>query len=147
MFLECVGALALIGGSVYSIYKLPLLILGYAFKDFAGGHCSDTEQHYLTSPDGKHQIWSFHRTCGGGADTYPFDFVYLSTGNPNKGYEWTPIVELRGTRPGETSVHWDTSEQVTVTHAKDAKPEDVSAKVLGIRIVLDPDLPIETKHP
>jgi hypothetical protein len=46
----------------------------------------------------------FHRECGGLFEGY---FVYVSTGNPNKGYEYTPIIELQNVDPGQVSVRWN----------------------------------------
>jgi hypothetical protein len=130
--LEVVGVIALgWGGSV--------LLLGHMFKDFAGGNCTDTDQRILTSPDGTHSIKSFHRVCVD--DMHAWDFFYLSTGNSNPGYEYTPIVTVKNVTPGQTSVEWDGSDQVSVKYPASAEIGDTYAKVLGIRVVLNPPLP------
>ncbi|WP_158824221.1 hypothetical protein [Granulicella sp. S156] len=130
--LEVIGVIALVwGGSV--------LFLRHMFKDFAGGNCTDTEQRILESPDGKHSVKSFHRVCGD--DKHAWDFIYLSTGNPNPGYEYTPVVTVKDVAPGETSITWDGSSQVSVKYPASAEIGDAYAKVLDIRVVLNPSLP------
>jgi hypothetical protein len=126
--LACIGAIAILGAIGWGA-------LFFAFKDFAGGNCTDSEQKVLVSPDGSHSIKSFHRECG---STYDFYFVYLSTGNPNKGYEYTPIVELKNIAPGAAAVKWDSSDQVTVTYPSSATVVDAYAKTLGVRVILNP---------
>ena len=63
------------------------------------GNCTDTEQKILSSPNGSHSIKSVHRECG----SFHFFFIYLSTGNPNKGYEYTPIAEFKDVAPAISS--------------------------------------------
>lgn len=111
-----------------------------AFKDFAGGSCTDTEQRIVASPDGKHTLKSFHRACGGN-EYHGWTFVYLSTGNPNKGYEYTPIVTIEDVAPGQTSAEWDGPDEIRVRYPATAKVGDAYAKVLDVRVVLDPPLP------
>jgi hypothetical protein len=130
--LEIVGAVAIVWGG-------GLLVLRHAFKDFAGGNCTDTEQRTLASPNGKHSVKSFHRVCGD--ESHAWDFFYLSTGNSNPGYEYTPIVTVKNVAPGQTSVAWDGSDQVSVTYPGSAEIGDAYAKVLDVRVVLDPALP------
>ncbi|MGC1300454.1 MAG: hypothetical protein WA869_35955, partial [Alloacidobacterium sp.] len=95
----------------------------------------------LASPDGKPTIKSFLRVCGD--DSHAWDFIYLSTGNPNPGYEYTPIVTVKNVAPGQTSVKWQGSGQVSVRYPASAEIGDAYAKVLDIRVVLDPALPQE----
>ncbi len=131
ILLEVVGAIAIVwGGSV--------LLLQHMFKDFAGGNCTDTDQRILASPDGKHTVKSFHRVCG--TDNHAWDFIYLSTGNPNPGYEYTPIVTVKNVAPGQTSVVWEGSDQVKVTYPESAEIGDTYAKVLDVRVALNPPL-------
>jgi hypothetical protein len=87
----------------------------WPMSHFGGGHCTDTDQRVLASPDGKRTIKTFHRTCGTN-DNHPWDFVYLSTGNPNAGYEYTPIVTIESVASGQTSVVWDSPEQISVSY-------------------------------
>jgi hypothetical protein len=129
--LEIVGVVALVWGG-------GVLLLRHMFKDFAGGQCTDSEQRILTSPDGKHSIKSFHRVCGD--DKHAWDFIYLSTGNPNPGYEYTPIVTVKNVASGQTSVEWDGSSQVSVNYPASAEIGDAYAKVLDVRVVLNPAL-------
>lgn len=128
--LAWIGAIAFLGAIAWGVFF-------FAFKDFAGGNCTDTEQRILISPDGSHSIKSFHRECGGLFHGY---FVYLSTGNPNKGYEYTPIAEFKDVAPGQVSAYWDGPEKVIISYPSSAKVEDVYAKVLGVRVVLNPPL-------
>jgi hypothetical protein len=130
--LEIVGAVAIVWGG-------GLLVLRHTFKNFAGGNCTDTEQRILESPNGKHSVKSFHRVCGD--ESHAWDFVYLSTGNSNPGYEYTPIVTVKNVAPNQTSVAWDGSDQVSVTYPGSAEIGDAYAKVLDIRVVLNPALP------
>ena len=109
------------------------------FEGFAGGNCIDTEQQVNASPDGKHTVKGFHRACGTN-DSYAFYFVYLSTGNPNPGYEYTPIVTIKGVAPGQVSMAWDGPDQVSVTYPSSAKVGDAYANVLDVRVVLHPPL-------
>jgi hypothetical protein len=81
-------------------------------------------------------IKSFHRECGG----FQFYSIYLSTGNPNKGYEYTPIAGFKDVAPGQVSVTWDGPEKVIISYPNSAKVEDVYAKVLGVHVVLNPPL-------
>jgi hypothetical protein len=97
--LAWIGAIAILGavgrGALY-----------FAFKDFAGGNCTDTEQKVLAAPapNETRSVKMFHRECGGQYESY---FVYISTGNPNKGYEYTPIIELENVSTGHVSVRWN----------------------------------------
>jgi hypothetical protein len=130
--LACVGVVAILGAAGWGAFYL-------AFRDFAGGNCTDTEERILASPDGSHSTRSFHRTCGGKFDSY---FVYLSTGNPNKGYEYTPIAEVDDVAPGQVSVRWSSSDTVEITYPSSAKIGDVYAKVLGVRVAMNPPLQV-----
>jgi hypothetical protein len=130
--LEVVGVIALLWGG-------GVLFLQHMFKNFAGGNCTDTEQRLFVSPDGKHTVKSFHRVCGD--EKHAWDFVYLSTGNSNPGYEYTPILTVHNVDPGQTSVTWNGPEQISVTYPDSAEIDDAYAKVLGVRVVLHPDLP------
>jgi hypothetical protein len=107
-------------------------------KDFAGGSCTDTDQRILASPDGKRSIKSFHRVCGD--EKHAWDFIYLSTGNPNPGYEYTPIVMVKNVAPRQTSVEWEGSGQVSVRYPSSAEIGYAYAKVFDIRVVLNPSL-------
>lgn len=133
IFLEVVGACALLWLGFTTFMR-------EAFKGFAGGNCTDTEQRIVASPDGKHTLKSFHRVCGGIED-HGWTFVYLSTGNPNAGYEYTPIVTIEDVAPGQTSAEWDGSDKIRVSYPATAGVGDAYAKVLGVRVVLDPALP------
>jgi hypothetical protein len=92
--LEVIGALTTIAGLGW----LALYAFFYPFRHFTDGNCSpDTEQRVVNAPDGgAHNFKSFHRTCA----AYDFFFAYLSTGNPNKGYEYEPILELKNVGQG-----------------------------------------------
>jgi hypothetical protein len=131
--LEAIGGLALVGG-------LGWLVLYYSFivpmSHFSDGNCNpDTEQRLVNAPDGgAHNFKSFHRTCG----QYSFFFAYLSTGNPNKGYEYEPILELRNVGPGMASAAWDGPNRIVVTFPKSAEVVDAYARSFGIDIVLRP---------
>lgn len=104
VLLEVVGGLSIVAGLAW----LALYALSYPFRYFSGGNCDEAEQKELKSPDGKHTIKSFHRTCGAGAERpHSYCLVYLSTGNPNPGYEYTQVVEIRDVAIGQTSVTWD----------------------------------------
>jgi hypothetical protein len=133
--LEILGVIALI----VALGWLALWALFRPFKNFAGSNCTDTEQRVLASPDGKHTIKSFHRVCGTN-DAHPWDFVYLSTGNSNPGYEYTPIATIKNVAPGQTSVAWNGSDEVSITYPSSAELGDVYAKVLDIRVTLVPKL-------
>ena len=93
--LEVIGGIALVAGlgwlAFYFLFIVPM-------SHFSDGNCSpDTEQRIVNAPDGgAHNFKSFHRTCG----QYNFFFAYLSTGNPNKGYEYEPILELKNVVQG-----------------------------------------------
>jgi hypothetical protein len=87
--LACIGAIAIIGAAVWGGLYL-------AFRNLDGADCTDTEQKTLSSPNGGHTVKSIYRECGG-PSSY---FVYLSTGNPNKGYEYTPIAEIENVVQG-----------------------------------------------
>lgn len=64
----------------------------------------------------------------------------LSTGNPNKGYEYTPIAEIDDVASGQVSVHWNGPNEVDIAYPSSAKVGDTYAKVLGVRVVLTPPL-------
>jgi hypothetical protein len=130
--LEVIGVIALAWGG-------GVLFLRHMFKDFAGGNCTDSDQRIISAPDGKHTIKSFHRVCGGDAE-HAWDFVYLSTGNPNPGYEYTPIVTVKNVAPGQTSIAWKGSDQIVLTYPSSADIGDAYAKVLDVRVVLNPPL-------
>jgi hypothetical protein len=107
--LQVVGAATIIVGICGLIFWVVFV---RPFRNFVGGNCTDTEERVLASPSGKQTVKSFHRECG----TYHFYFVYLSTGNPNSGYEYTPIVELKNLAPGQASVSWDSADQLSVNY-------------------------------
>lgn len=128
--LACIGAAAILCAAVWSVGYL-------AFEHFGGGNCTDTEQQVLKAPDGSRTIKSFHRECDSVSGAY---FVYLSTGNPNKGYEYAPIAEIDDVAPRQVSVHWNGSNEVDITYPRSAKVGDTYAKVLGVRVILNPPL-------
>jgi len=82
---------------------------------------------------------SLHRVCGGN-EYHAWGFVYLSTGNPNAGYEYTPIVTVENVAPGQTSAEWLGPNEIRVRYPSTATVDDAYAKVLGVRVVLDPPL-------
>jgi len=123
------------------MYLLFIWCVGAMFKGFAGVSCTDTDQKIITSPDGKHTIKSFHRSCGSPPSGYGGYFVYLSTGNPNKGYEYAPIADFDQASEGQVSVVWEDADQVSITYPPSAKIGDVYAKVLGVRVILHPEIP------
>jgi hypothetical protein len=137
ILLEVVGGLSIIAGLAF----LALYVVSYPLRHFSGGNCDDADQRIIISPDGKHTIKSFHRACGAGAER-PFSYylVYLSTGNPNPGYEYTQIVEIRDVAPGQTSVAWDGPDEISVSYPSSANVGEAYAKTFGIRIVLHPPL-------
>ena len=137
--LEIVGGLAIIVGLVWFVSHLPVLILSLAFKNFSGANCDDSEQQTLASPDGKHSVKSYHRVCGAGDERpYSFFIVDISTGNDNKGYEYTPIVSLRNIAPHAASVVWDSADKVSVYYPATAGVDDAYARTFGVNIVLHP---------
>ena len=131
--LEVIGGIALVAGlgwlAFYFLFIVPM-------SHFSDGNCSpDTEQRIVNAPDGgAHNFKSFHRTCG----QYNFFFAYLSTGNPNKGYEYEPILELKNVGPGAASAVWEGPNRITITYPKSAEVVDAYAKSFGIDIVLRP---------
>ncbi len=133
ILLEVVGGLALVAGlgwqAFYFLFIVPM-------SHFSEGNCSsDTEQGLVNAPDGgAHNFKSFHRTCG----QYNFFFAYLSTGNPNKGYEYEPILELKNVGPGAATAAWDGLNRIVVTFPKSAEVVDAYARSFGIDIVLRP---------
>jgi hypothetical protein len=137
IFLEVVGGISILAGLAW----LALYALSYPFRHFSGGNCDDAEQKFITSPDGKHTIKSFHRACGAGNERpYSFYLVYLSTGNPNPGYEFTQVVEIRDVAIGQTTAAWDGPDQLSVTYPSSATVGEAYAKTFGVRIVLHPPL-------
>jgi hypothetical protein len=127
-----IGVLAIIAGLCW----LALFALAYSFKDFAGGSCTDTEQRIVVSPDGKRNFKSYHPDCGTTPEGQDGYFVYLSTGNPNKGYEYTPILELKKAPAGQVEVKWDSPDQLSVTFPPSTEVVEAYALVLGVRVVL-----------
>jgi len=130
--LEIVGAAAILGWC-------GMHFMQYMFKDFAGGHCDDTAQVKLTSPDGKHTVKGFDRVCGTGSP--PFYFAYLSTGNPNPGYEYVPIIELHGVSLGQTKMTWDGPDKLMVRYGDPTQVVEAYSQILGVRVILNPPLP------
>jgi hypothetical protein len=129
--LETVGALTVIA------------VLGWLFlwvfflkpmSHFTDGNCTDTDEHVVASPDGKRTAKFFHSNCG----PYTFESVYLSTGNPNPGYEYVQIFELKNVAIGETSVTWRGPEEVAIDFPATAELGDAYAKVLGVQVTLHP---------
>ena len=133
--LEVIGGLTIVAGLGW----LVLWLVFYPFRNFSGGNCDDSEQQVIASPDGHHSIKSFHRVCGAGAERpYSFFDVYISTGNPNKGYEYAPIVMLRDIAPHQASVKWDSSTQLSVYFPDTASVDDAYARTFGVNILLHP---------
>ena len=128
--LAWIGAIAVLSAIVWGGFY-------FAFAHFAGGTCTDSEQQLLKAPNGGRTIKTFHRECGG---VYSGYFVYLSTGNPNKGYEYTPIATFDHVALGQVSVRWNGSDEVDITYPPSGKVGDVYGKVLGVRVVLNPPL-------
>jgi hypothetical protein len=128
--LAWVGAIALLGAIGWGGFYL-------AFRNFAGGNCTDTEQKIALSPDGIHSVKSFHRNCGGQFDGF---FVYLSTRNPNKGYEYTPIVEIQNVSAGQVSVRWNGPNELDVDYPGSAKVVEAYATIFNVRVVLNPPI-------
>ena len=133
ILLEFIGGLALVAGlgwlAFYFLFIIPM-------SHFSDGNCSpDTEQKLVNAPDrGVHNFKSLHRTCG----QYNFFFAYLSTGNPNKGYEYEPILELKNVGPGTATAAWDGPNRIVVTFPKSAEVVDAYARSFGIDVVLRP---------
>lgn len=131
ILLEVIGGLALVAGlgwlALYFLFIVPM-------SHFSDGNCSpDTEQRLVNAPNGgAHNFKSFHRTCG----QYNFFFAYLSTGNPNKGYEYEPILELKNVAPGTATAVWEGPNRIVVTFPKSAEVIDAYARSFGIDIVL-----------
>ena len=113
--------------ALYFLFIVPM-------SHFSDGNCSpDTEQRLVNAPDGgAHNLKSFHRTCG----QYNFFFAYLSTGNPNTGYEYEPILELKNVGPGAATAVWEGPNRIIVTYPKSAEVVDAYAKSFGIDVVL-----------
>lgn len=134
ILLEVIGGLALVAGlgwlAFYFLFIVPM-------SHFSDGNCSpDTEQRLVNAPDGgAHNFKSFHRTCG----QYNFFFAYLSTGNPNKGYEYETILELKNVDPGAATAVWEGPNRIAVTYPKSAEVVDAYAKSFRIDIVLRPE--------
>jgi hypothetical protein len=140
--LEIIGGLTVVAGLGW----LALWLVFLPFKNFAGGNCDDSEQQIIPSSDGRHTVKSFHRVCGAGTERpYSFFEVYISTGNPNKGYEYAPIVGLRNIAPHQASVVWDSPSQLSVYFPNSAGVDDAYAKTFGVNIVLHPQSTVETK--
>jgi hypothetical protein len=136
ILLEVIGGIA-----VVSAVAALVVWLGFIkpMENFAGGNCTDTEQEILASPGGKHTAKTYHRVCGSdGQQLYSGYSVFLSTGNPNKGYEYTPIVGIKDVAPHQVSVAWDGPDQLSVSYPLTAKLEDVYATVLGVMVVMEP---------
>jgi len=139
--LEVIGFFALIAALAWGV----LYAISRPFKHFTDGDCSpDTEQRIIASPDGQHTVKSFHRSCG---STYDFYFAYLSTGNPNPGYEYEPIIELKNVAPGQASMAWNGSDQLVATYPDTAEVVDAYAKTFGITISLHPLHPHSDTNP
>ncbi len=135
--LEVVGIVTIFGCLAW----LLLYAVSYPMRHFSGGNCDDAEQRVIVSPDGKHTVKSLHRACGAGAERpYSFYLVYLSTGNPNPGYEYTQIVEIKDVAIGQTSVAWDSSDELSVSYPSSGTVGEAYAKTFGVRIVLHPPL-------
>ena len=128
--LAWVGAAAILAGAGWGAFYL-------AFGHAAGANCTDTEEKISAAPGGEHTARSFRRECGGEFNGY---FVYLSTGNPNKGYEYTPIVEIQGVTPGQVSVLWNGPNELDVMYPRSATVVDAYAKIFGVHVVLNPPL-------
>jgi hypothetical protein len=74
------------------------------------------------------------------ARNHPRYFVYMSTGNPNKGYEYTPIIEPQNVAPGQVSVHWYGPNELAVEYPRSAKVVEAYAKIFDVHVVLNPPL-------
>lgn len=131
---EVVGGLALVACLVWLAFYFFFIV---PMSHFTDGDCSpDTEQRLVNAPDGGvHNFKSLHRTCG----PYNSFFAYLSTGNPNKGYEYEPILELKNVAPGAATAVWDGPNRIVITYPKSAEVVDAYAKSFGIDIVLRPE--------
>ena len=77
--MACIGAIAILGAMGWGA-------LFFAFKDFAGGNCTDSEQKILFAPDGSHSIKSFHRNCGGFVKA---DEIRTRLARAHSAYTWT----------------------------------------------------------
>ena len=130
--LEVVGAIALIIG----VGKLGLWLVFKPFENFAGGSCSDTEEKIATQPGGSHTIKSRYTECGGGVSNA--FFVELNTGNPNKGYEYTPIIEVKNLTIGTATATWDGADKLTISYPSSAKVVEAYSKIFDINVVLEP---------
>ena len=130
--LETIGALTVAAGFGWLLFWLFFL---KPMSQFAGGNCTDTDEHIITSPDGKRTAKFFHRSCGSNGQ-YTAEFVYLSTGNPNVGYEYLPIATIKNVAIGETSVTWRGPEEVVIAFPAKAELEEAYAKVLGVQVTL-----------
>ncbi len=134
--LEVIGVMTVLVGTGALLVWLALI---RPMRNFAGGNCTDTEQKLLKSSDGKRSVKSFHRVCGSdGKELYSGYSVFLSTGNPNPGYEYTPIAGIRNVGTNAVSVSWDGPDQIAVRYPSTGKLEDVYATVLGVRVVMEP---------
>ena len=131
--LEVVGGLSLIGGLMWLAFYYFFLI---PMSHFTDGNCSpDTEERIVNAPDGgAHNFKSSHSTCG----SYNFFSTYLSTGNPNKGYEYEQILELKNVAGGAAVAEWDGPNRIVITYPKSAEVVDAYARPFGIYVVLHP---------
>ncbi|MGA2648981.1 MAG: hypothetical protein ABSF28_00590 [Terracidiphilus sp.] len=134
ILLEVIGGLALVAGLGWLAFCFLFIV---PMSHFSDGNCSpDTEQRLVNAPDGgAHNFKSLHRTCG----QYNFFFAYLSTGNPNKGYEYEPILELKNVGPGAATAAWEGPNRIVVTFPKSAEVVDAYAKSFGIDVILRPE--------
>ena len=138
LLLEIIGGLTVCAGIAW----LALWVILRPFKNFAGGNCDDSELQVIGSPDGHHSVKSFHRLCGAGSERpYSFFDVYISTGNPNKGYEYAPVVILRNVGAREAAVTWDSASQLSVRYPDTAQVDDAYARTFGVNIVMHPEPP------
>ena len=139
LLFEAVGVAVIVAGigwlALRALFSIPA----------SGSGCDKSEQITLPSPDGKRIAKGYHSACGAGYDRpYSLYTVDLSTGNPNKGYEYTPIVELKNVAVGEVTVAWDGTNQLSVTYPPSAEVVDAYAKTFDVQIVLHPSLPVTT---
>ena len=128
-----VVVLAWIGGiAIFGAVVFGALYLGARY--IIARQCRDTEQQVLTSPNGARRVKAFHQECGANS-AY---LVSLSTGM--KQPEYVSIADFDDVGPGQVSVHWNGSNEVDITYPRSAKVQDAYAKILGVRVVLNPPL-------
>lgn len=131
--LEGIGILAITAGLIRLVFYLFLVL---PFRNFTDGNCHTTEEITKTSPNGRHTIRIVSSQCG------PFShyFVYLKTGNDNKGFEETAIVWLRNNGSLTATARWNGDDQLSVQYSQPAEIMDAYQRTLGVDVLLDPTL-------